>query len=94
MESTLAHREGDPRADASSLAEDKETLARALRALGELQAAEGRFLAAYEHVRDMPEGEATRRRVAGHLADLYDEWNAAEPGKGHDAKATTWRERR
>ena len=30
-------------------------------------------------------------RVVGYLADLYDAWHAAEPGKGYDAKADEWR---
>ena len=29
--------------------------------------------------------------AVGALAELYDAWHAAEPGEGHDAKATEWR---
>ena len=31
------------------------------------------------------------RRVVGYLADIYDEWNVAEPDAGHDASAAQWR---
>jgi len=32
-------------------------------------------------------------RLVGRLADLYEEWHAAEPGAGHDVSASIWREK-
>ena len=33
------------------------------------------------------------RRVAGYLADLYNEWHEADPDAGHDSDAAAWRTR-
>ncbi len=30
-------------------------------------------------------------KTIGRLISLYESWHAAEPAKGHDAKAATWR---
>lgn len=40
-------------------------------------------------------GESHDRTIGAiqQLADLYDAWHAAEPDSGHDASATTWREK-
>jgi hypothetical protein len=35
--------------------------------------------------------ERDRTNVLSGFVELYDAWNAAEPDKGHDAKAAEWR---
>ncbi len=65
-------------------------LGRALTGLGRFQEAEQAFLQAMDAMHgDMSDGTW----LVENLATLYDAWNRAEPGKGHDAQAETWRRR-
>ena len=42
---------------------------------------------------DSPLGEDRAAEAARRVVDLYEAWQSAEPGAGHDAKAAAWRER-
>jgi hypothetical protein len=37
---------------------------------------------------DLPRDRRQRRQL---LADFYDQWNKADPGKGYDAESAKWR---
>ncbi len=49
-------------------------------------------LAAYADMENDPQVPAKRTHNAlTRIVDLYDAWDATEPGKGHDANAAEWR---
>ena len=83
-----------------ALAGDGRALARFLVALGDARLAQRDFaqasrdkLEAHELLRVAP--TATPAEIAGSargISELFTAWHAAEPGGGHDAVASTWRE--
>ncbi len=65
-------------------------LGMALAALGERAEAESLLV---DSIPRMTAGEAETRLITGVLADLYDDWHRAEPGRGFDERANEWRQR-
>ena len=71
-----------------SLGEFLQQLGRAQARLGRHAAAEATLLEAHDILsRARPPTESCARL----LAELYSAWHREEPGKGHDAKAASWR---
>ncbi len=67
-------------------------LGRAKAALGEFAEAETRLLEAQPmQVATRGPAHADTRTCTQALVDLYEAWEAADPGKGHAARATPWR---
>jgi serine/threonine protein kinase/Tfp pilus assembly protein PilF len=65
---------------------------RALQTQGRFAEAEAAMLRAYEILNSaLGESHGQTTRVAGYLADLYDQWDRAEPDAGHAAQAALWR---
>ncbi|MCH8151561.1 MAG: tetratricopeptide repeat protein [Planctomycetes bacterium] len=65
---------------------------RALAALERFDDAESALLEAHGILQTAVGDEHLQtKRVVGYLADLYDAWHEAEPGRGYDAKAAEWR---
>ncbi len=65
---------------------------RALQVLERYEESEAAMLRAHEIlVAAVGESHGQTTRVAGYLADLYDEWDDAEPGAGYGAQAEQWR---
>jgi len=64
------------------------------RRLGRFAAAETTLLEA-QQILEAARGavDPQTRQVHAALAKLYEDWHAAEPGKGHDASAADWRSR-
>ncbi len=70
------------------------SLARSQWMLGQNGTAASTFEEAYESELGVRGAEhPLTRGVAGELADLYESWHRSEPGAGHDASASRWRER-
>ncbi|MCB9838542.1 MAG: tetratricopeptide repeat protein [Phycisphaeraceae bacterium] len=64
----------------------------ALQTLGRYAEAERAMLRSHEILAaSLGESHAQTRQVAGHVAELYDAWDEAEPGTGRDALAAAWR---
>ena len=62
--------------------------------MGAYAPAEGTLFEAHRLLADgFGEDHERTRKCVERLADLYDAWHAAEPGKGYDAKAAEWREK-
>jgi tetratricopeptide (TPR) repeat protein len=60
--------------------------------LGRYQAAESLLLPSFSRVRQaLGEEHVETRDTLGHVVQLYDAWDAAEPGKGYAEKAAQWR---
>ena len=67
--------------------------------LGALLGSQGKFAAAEAMLLPgaaiaaarLPVGHDVRLRLTRTIAKLYDAWNAAEPGKGYDARAAEWK---
>ena len=69
-------------------------LGKARTGLGKYSSAEPNLLEAEQiYVRVRGETSSDTRECWKALANLYAEWNKAEPGKGHDAKAGEWKQR-
>jgi non-specific serine/threonine protein kinase/serine/threonine-protein kinase len=76
-------------------------LSRFLAALGHARVATGEFATAEANLSEantiVTDAKGVPERVRSDsltaLVQLYDAWNSAEPGHGHDAKATEWRSR-
>ena len=77
----------------SSLRTSLETsLAKYLIEQGSYAEAEPLLLALHQQLEDKPESLAKQKQESiERILQLYDSWDAAEPGKGHDAKAAEWR---
>ncbi len=72
-------------------AEARDGLGVVLTGLGRFEEAEACLRGAFR-VMESSEGVSRDRRslVAGHLGALYESWDKAAPGKGHDVKAKEW----
>jgi len=66
-------------------------LGRARTALRRFAAAEDDLLSAQSGFDNQPRMVRHRRKCAQAFVDLYTAWNLAEPGRGHDAKASEWK---
>ncbi len=71
----------------------RRNLGRALTSAKQFDEAERTLLDAMTTATDsLPPGNTTRRTLVEAIVALYERWDAAEPGKGYDARATSWRE--
>jgi tetratricopeptide (TPR) repeat protein len=69
-------------------------LALTLRLLGRFTEAEGELLAAESVLSSTNDAAPSdRQEFIAPLVQLYEAWHQAEPGKGHDAKAVTWKDK-
>jgi len=74
------------------LAGTHEGLGKTLMDLGRFEQAEAELLVSYQ-MYGVAQGVTPERRnnCAGVLQTLYETWDKAQPGKGHDAKAAEWK---
>jgi hypothetical protein len=63
-----------------------------LRDLGRFADAEPLLLKAWAHLNALAKPPALKRDHAVRLVKLYEAWDKAEPGRGHQANAARWKE--